>query len=100
MVGRNIFVILLATPCRVQGQFFGDLIGLHVGCFLDNKETRDLEFQVPGQPNTNQLCIQECKKNFYMYAGKYIYDAGKYICICTQVNIYMYAGKYIYDASK
>ena len=69
MIGRNILSVFLTTPLFVLGQDFGDLIGMHVGCFLDNKETRDLEFQVPGQPNTIQLCIKECKKNFYLYAG-------------------------------
>ena len=51
-------------------QDFGELVGMHVGCFMDNPQSPDLQQRLPGLLNTVALCTQACKIKYFKYAGK------------------------------
>ena len=63
-------VIILLLASFGEQQEFGELADLHLGCFLDNPDARDLERRLSGDLNSIDKCIEKCRENYYKYAGE------------------------------
>ena len=64
----KLFLLLqFVNYCKLQE--FGELADLHVGCYRDNPESRDLDKRLSGDLNSIDKCIEACTDNYYRYAG-------------------------------
>ena len=68
MLNIVIFLLLHLVHVCVQ-QEYSELAELHVGCFKDNPESRDLDRRLSGDLNSIDKCIEACRNNYYRYAG-------------------------------
>ena len=68
---RTLVPVFLCFLVPGRSQDFGDLARMHVGCFKDDLVSPDLKFKASDSMNTIHLCTEECKNNYYKYAGEF-----------------------------
>ena len=64
-------VLILVTYLSVslQQEDMEHLIDMHVGCFMDSPQARDLEKRLSGSLNTVEMCTKACRQLYFKYAG-------------------------------
>ena len=83
----RIQVLILVTYLSVslQQEDMEHLIDMHVGCFMDSPQARDLEKRLSGTLNTVEMCTKACRQLYFKYAGYIHTNTGVYI-LTSQKN--------------